>query len=187
MIINALSHKGANIENSLRTPVKVTNPLNAQIIETLGIWDTGATHSVITKASATQLNLKPVQYTNVRGVHGTKTVPVYFVSITLNNENITLNTLVTECEELSDNNDTGMLIGMNVINTGDLCITNFEGKTVLTFRTPSLARIDYVEEIAEHNRFLKIYQVQHQHGNDKCPCGSNKLYKNCHGQSVYNK
>lgn len=72
------------------------------------------------------------------------------MSITLNNENITLTTLVSECEELSDNNDMGMLIGMNIINTGDFCITNFDNKTVLTFRTPSLAKIDYVEEIAEH-------------------------------------
>lgn len=187
MVVNALTHKGANIENCLRTPVKIANPSNAQTIESLGIWDTGATNSVITKAVARNLGLKPVQYAKVRGVHGEKTVPVYFVSITLNNENITLKTLVSECEELSDNNDTGMLIGMNIINTGDFCITNFDNKTVLTFRTPSLTKIDYVEEIAEHNKYLRVYQIQHQHGNDRCPCGSNKLYKNCHGHSIYNK
>lgn len=116
-------------------------------------------------------------------MHGEKTVPVYFVSIMLNNENITLKTLVYECEELSDNNDTGMLIGMNIIDMGDFCIN----KTVLTFRTPSLAKIDYVGEIVEYNKYLKVYQSQHQHGNNKCPCGSNKLYKNCHGRSIYNK
>ena len=125
MVVNALTHKGANIENCLRTPVKIANPSNAQTIESLGIWDTGATNSVITKAVAR--------------------------------------------------------------NTGDFCITNFDNKTVLTFRTPSLTKIDYVEEIAEHKKYLKVYQIQHQHGNDRCPCGSNKLYKNCHGHSIYNK
>ena len=187
MFINALSYKGNKIENCLKSPVKITNPFTGNIVDTLGIWDTGATNSVITKAVASKLNLRPIQYVNVVGVHGSKSVPAYFVSIALNNENITLRTMVTECEELSANNDTGMLIGMNIINLGDLAITNFSGKTVLTFRTPSLEKIDYVEEIDEHNKILKIHNIQMKHGNSKCPCGSGKNYQNCHGKSIYNK
>ena len=187
MSVYALSYQGQFIENCLKTSVKIANPVSGDAVDTFGIWDTGATNSVITRATAVRLGLQPVQYTNVRGVHGEKTVPVYYVSITLNNQNITLKTRVSECERLSDTDDMGMLIGMNVITKGDLCITNFDGRTTLTFRTPSLEKIDYVKEIGEYNKYQRIYLERHKHGNEKCPCGSNKLYKNCHGLSKYNR
>ena len=186
-MVSALTHKETKIVNCLKTPVKITDPNSGKTVETLGIWDTGATNSVITKSIASKLGLIPIQMTNVRGVHGVKLVNVYMVSMTLNNENITLTTLVTECDALNDVDDTGMLIGMNVINMGDLCISNFDGKTMLTFRTPSLETVDYVAEIAEYNHFHKIHQVQMRHGNEKCPCGSGKKFKNCHANNKYNR
>lgn len=188
MKINALTHTGINIENVLKTPIKVSNPINGSEIKSLAIWDTGATNSVITKSAAQQLGLKAISMANVNGVHGMKQVNVYRVTITLNNENISITTQVTECEELSAMNDTALLIGMNIINMGDLCITNFEGKTVMTFRVPSLARIDFVEDLNLHNKYLRMHQL-HLAKNipDKCGCGSGKLYKNCHGQSPYSK
>lgn len=186
-MVSALTHRETSIANCLKTPVKITDPNSGKVVETLGIWDTGATNSVITRSVAERLGLLPIQMASVRGVHGTKCVNVYRVSIALNNENITLTTLVTECEELNDIDDTGMLIGMNVVNMGDLCITNFEGKTLLTFRTPSLETVDYVAEIAEYNHIYKVHQAKIKHGDDKCPCGSGKKFKNCHANSKYNK
>lgn len=123
----------------------------------------------------------------VLGVHGTKTVHVYRVAITLHNKNISLETEVTECEELSDSHDTGMLVGMNIIGMGDFSISNFNGETTMTFRVPSLENIDYVSEISEHNKMLKIHNSQIRHGarNQKCPCKSGKLWDNCHGKSKY--
>lgn len=184
-MVSAVTHREAKIVDCLKTPVKITDPNSGKVIETLGIWDTGATNSVITKSAATKLGLIPIQMANVRGVHGVKLVNVYRVSITLNNENITLTTLVTECDALNDVDDTGMLIGMNVVSMGDLCISNFEGKTFLTFRTPSLETVDYVAEIDEHNQIYKIHKAKSAHGDEKCPCGSGKLFKNCHARSKY--
>lgn len=188
MDINALTHAGTSIENIIKTSIKVSNPVSNQELNSLAIWDTGATNSVITKSAASALGLKPISMTVVNGVHGSKPVNVYYVQITLNNENISIRTQVTECEELSATKDTAMLIGMNVINMGDFCISNYNGKTVMTFRVPSLTSIDYVNEIAEHNRCLKIHNINiSKHLTDKCGCGSGKLYKNCHGDTIYSK
>ena len=79
--------------------------------------------------------------TNTRG---SKEVNVYFVNITLENKNITLNTQVTECDELSSDNSIGMLIGMNIITMGDFAVTNYDGNTTMSFRVPSLQKINFV-------------------------------------------
>ena len=48
-------------------------------------------------------------------------------------------------------------------------------------------RIDYVQEIAEHNKYKKIHEFNlAKRLPDKCGCGSGKLYKNCHGADIYN-
>lgn len=189
MAVNALTHRNGKIENCIVTPVSITDPDTGTVVNTFGIWDTGATHSVITKKKAQEFGLKVLSMTRVIGVHGPKDVPVYRVTIALNNENINLTTLVTECEELPSNGkEVGMLIGMNIINMGDFAISNYNGKTFMTFLVPSLKQIDYVQEIAEFNRCLKI----HNHNvskklSDKCACKSGKDFKNCHGNSVYAK
>jgi len=187
MAINALTNRNPNVVNCIKTPAKIENPITNQVVETLGIWDTGATNSCITSELAKNLNLKSIQKAMVTGVHGAQEVNVYLVDITLNNENITIRSLVTEASELSVDHKTGLLIGMNVISEGDLSITNFEKKTTMTFRVPSLECVDYVSEINEHNRIVKIYKAQEKHGNKKCPCNSGKLFENCCKKSKYNQ
>jgi predicted aspartyl protease len=142
--VHALTNSNKGIANSVITPVEITNVFTQSKAPTKGIWDTGATNSVITKSIAATLGLLPVKRTIVRGVHGVKEVNVYFVNITLNNKNITLNTQVTECDELSPDNSVGMLIGMNIITMGDFVITNYQGQTTMSFRVPSLQKIDFV-------------------------------------------
>jgi hypothetical protein len=57
----------------------------------------------------------------------------------------------------------------------------------MTFRVPSFEKIDYVAEIREHNKLLKIYKIERQKGikDPKCPCKSGKVWRNCHGKSKY--
>ena len=185
-MVNALTYTSPNgIELSIITPVLIKNVLTRQTVKTTAIWDTGATGSVVTKEVARLLDLKPVSKTMVNGVHGSMESNVYNVNITLNNDQITQDALVTECVNLSDDNSIGMLIGMNIITLGDFCITNHNGRTTMTFRVPSLEKVDYVSEIGEHNKIFKAYNTQKKHGNEKCPCGSGKNFKNCHGKSKY--
>lgn len=185
-MINALTNRSKAITNCIKTPAIIQNPFNGKKIETLGIWDTGATNSCITKTLAEQLDLTVIQKTNVSGVHGVQEANVYFVNITLNNQNITVNALVTEAAELSADHRTGLLIGMNIITLGDFCISN-HGQTVMTFRTPSLEIVDYVNEISINNQITKVYQIQAKRGIEKCPCKSGRLYKNCCKNSKYNQ
>lgn len=182
MPVHALTHRGTDIEKSIITPVKVKTINTGKELATLGIWDTGATGSVVTKSTAQALGLIPITKTIVNGVHGPKPVNVYYVNITLNNNQITLNTLVTECEVLSADKTVGMLIGMNIITLGDFSISNYEGKTVMTFRQPSLEKFDFVEDVAAYNKYLKIHMAWVSKGNNLCPCNSGKSWNNCHGK-----
>lgn len=182
---HALSRYYDGLVSCIQTPVTLTNIFTQKQIHSWGIWDTGATNSVITKNAASQLGLKPVSKTIVRGIHGDKEVYVYHVKIALNNEQITLTTQVSECEELSANNDVCMLIGMDIIKMGDFSITNFDGKTVMSFICPSQKKIDFVEDINEYNKMLKVHESWIRHRNNKCPCGSGKKFENCHGKIKY--
>ncbi|MCD8281679.1 MAG: SEC-C domain-containing protein [Prevotella sp.] len=187
MAVNTLSVCFGHIADCIQTSAEVKNPLTQAVFQSKGIWDTGAMTSAVTKDVANQLGLQPVQKASVRGVNGVNIANVYLVAITLNNKNITVKTRVTECDALSDDNSVGVLIGMDIISLGDFCITNYEGKTVMTFRVPSLESIDYVKEPAEFKKYRKLYEERKKHGNELCPCGSGKKYKNCHEKSVYGK
>lgn len=77
---------------------------------------------------------------------------------------------------------------MNVITQGDFSISNFEGKTLMSFRVPSLTHIDYVQEILDSNKYKLMHEKNLKaHRPDVCGCGSGKLYKNCHGKDLYSK
>jgi hypothetical protein len=178
--VHALTNFNAGIATSIVTPVEVTNVLGHGKMNTKGIWDTGATNSVITKSTASSLGLIPVGRTRVRGVHGDKNVNVYYVNITLNNKNITLETQVTECDELSVDNSIGMLIGMNIITMGDFAVTNYQGQTTMSFRVPSLQKIDFVSGMKNGQQIIKD-KIPGR--NDPCPCGSGKKFKNCCGNN----
>ena len=47
-----------------------------------------------------------------------------------------------------------VLIGMDVISSGDLAVTNHNGKTTFSFRIPPCEEIDFVAEITKHNQQL---------------------------------
>jgi len=176
--VYALTVNNNGISDCIITPVDVTNIVTGQKIETMGIWDTGATNSVITKSVALALGLSPIRTENVRGVHGVMPANVYYVNMTLNNKKITINAAVTECDELSADNSVGMLIGMNVVNKGDFAITNYHGKTTMSFRVPSVQKIDFVTSMRETKQ---VVNTKIPSRNDQCPCGSGKKYKHCCG------
>lgn len=144
--VHAITHKVKGIARNIVTPAEITDIFSGKSVTTQGIWDTGATGSVVTKETAKKLGLQSFGKRKVRGVHGLKDVDEYFVNITLNNKNITLNTRVTECFELSADGSVGLLIGMNVITNGDFAVTNFQGDTIMSFRVPSMQKIDFLEE-----------------------------------------
>lgn len=129
-----------------------TNKKPHQLTECNAIWDTGATSSVVTKAMAKKLNLKPTGKTEVRNTSGKEVKNTYLINIYLPNK-VGLSFLrVVECKELVGGFD--FLIGMDVIGIGDFAITNVNNKTTLSYRVPSIETIDYVA-LAESQRVMR--------------------------------
>lgn len=143
--VKAITIRKTGIARSIISSVEVHDFFSANACETLGIWDSGATNSVITKSVAQKLGLTSIGQTRVRGVHGIRIVNVYFVQIKLMGTDISFETNVTECDDLSNDQSVGMLLGMNIITKGDFSITNYRGNTTMSFRIPSKHRIDYLK------------------------------------------
>jgi predicted aspartyl protease len=137
-----------------------------------GLWDTGATSSVITAQVASQCGLSPISMTRVYHANGFADVNVYLVNIILPNNVIICNVQVSE----GILTGTDVLIGMDVIASGDFAVSNKDGKTMFSFRFPSIEHLDFV------NQKQSGEQTPARVGrNDPCPCGSGKKFKKCCG------
>ena len=144
---------------------------------TAGLWDTGATMSLITPRVVDELQLAPSGVTNLNYVGGTGITKTYVVNLRLPNKVMIGGVLVAE-GILAD--ELGAIIGMDVISQSDFAITNVNGQSKMSFRHPSVSTIDYVTEA---NRI--VYAGINR--NAPCPCGAKDSrgrrikYKNCHG------
>ena len=134
------------------------DPVDQSKIVTLsGVWDTGATQTAISNEAAQRLGLPIVSYTQVSTANGVvDKVPVYLVNVLLPNNVIIPNVQTTGATL----NGCDMLIGMDIITTGDFAITNHNGKTVCSFRVPSHAKIDFIPEADKYNRKLQLAAVK---------------------------
>jgi hypothetical protein len=119
------------------------------------IWDTGATNCVITQSVIDRCGLVPTGQAKVSGVHGEEeTRDTYLVNLILPNSVGVQSVRVTK----GDMDFVDLLIGMDVIGTGDFAVTNLDGITKFSYRYPSQAHIDFVEEA---NRTNRAGQFQH--------------------------
>lgn len=129
-------------------PESISIKKKQPISDIKALWDTGATGSVISKKIVESLLLKPTGMTQSSGVHGVKTVNTYEVDIFLPNNVVIPEVTVIESTNLKNFD---VLIGMNIITLGDFAISNRDGKTVFSFRMPSMEEIDFVPEAQAHN------------------------------------
>lgn len=132
----------------LKTDVQITigfakdqKPPNVKPLVIQGIWDTGATGTSITKEAANFLGLKPVRKIKTHHANGESVVDVYLVNVYLPNGVGFSMVPVSECKLP---NGVDMLIGMDIITTGDFSLTNYKDKTMFSFRVPSVKHIDFV-------------------------------------------
>ncbi len=111
------------------------------------IIDTGAMGSVITEKLSKDANLTPSGKMYVKGAYTPepKLTSTYLVNIFLPNRVSFVGTKVTESESLVGGYDA--LIGMDIITSGDLAVTNLNGKTKVSFQYPSTHDIDFAKEI----------------------------------------
>lgn len=139
------------------------------------VWDTGATNSVITQTVVDECGLSPTGIAEVYTAQGTYNTETYLVSLFLPNH-VYIPTLVVSRGVLHGNSE--LLIGMDVISGGDFAVSTHRGKTTFTFRMPSMEEINFVGTV---NYGSEPDQVRKVGRNEKCPCGSGKKYKRCHG------
>lgn len=148
----------------LRNIVGVSLPLTLEELkrqrteprEYIAIWDTGATNSGITKKVVTDLDLRPTGIVEVRHAQGKSLTNTYLVNVALPNQVMVGQLRVTEVELVPDDNvpedeQPQILIGMDIIGAGDFAVTNFNNKTTLSFRMPSVSEIDFIPQAKEDN------------------------------------
>ena len=147
-----------------------------KVNEYLAIWDTGATHSAITKKVASDLGLKPTGMKEVKHAKGKSLANTYLLNITLPNKLMIGQIRATEVDlipddNLSDDKQPQILIGMDIIGMGDFAVTNLDGKTTMSFRFPSVAEIDFIPEVKESNimkggnrKARRIFQAKKRKG-----------------------
>jgi hypothetical protein len=169
-IFHACTVKHNGRANRITTPVKVCQAFDTAnpptppppFHETTALWDTGATGSVITKATADAMGLIPVGTALINHAGGSSQANTFVVNFLLPNNVVVAGVRVSECEDIAGN--FGAIIGMDIITQGDLSITNVHGQTCMSFRIPSINAIDYVIE-ANRLTFAGVGR------NDPCPCG----------------
>lgn len=165
---------GNGLLRKLVTPLEIATVMDPQtasaqpprIHQVKALWDTGATTTSISPAVAVVLGLVPIGVAKVGHAEGQAVCPTHIVDLRF--PGLTFEGVqVIEMKGLGVDED--VLVGMDVIGTGDFAVTNVGGKTKMSFRHPSCEEIDYV---AEANGTPKPATTGHSVGrNDPCPCG----------------
>jgi hypothetical protein len=152
-----------------------------QYVPTKALWDTGASCSLITAATANALGLVPTGTTMVTHVGGQESRNTYAVNIVLPDHVEIMAVDVVETEVT--NGEFGAIIGMDIILQGDMALTNADHQTCLSFRAPPVSQLDFVLEWrrAAYANFGK---------NKPCFCGAKDdkgepiKFKLCHGKDL---
>ena len=169
--------------NVLRTEIQIFLPDTLTPFPIAGVWDTGASSTAITQKVVDALGLQPSGSKKVQTANGPLQANTYMVSIGLP-PNILIEGVEVTAVSLGD--DCDALIGMDIISLGDLSITNFNGRTCMSFRVPSMHEIDFVNNlnfVAKGTPAIPVAKVQVGR-NEPCPCGSGKKFKQCHGKGI---
>jgi SEC-C motif/gag-polyprotein putative aspartyl protease len=176
------------ILREIHTPVAVLIPNEpTKFAEVGGLWDTGASGSAITKRIVNLLGLVPTGAAHVQTAGGVFLQNQYTIDLALPNQVVIHGIIATELDGVVGA-DSDVLIGMDVITLGDFAITNFNGKTCMSFRVPSCEKIDFglingARPIDHQGKPLASppNPFAGTGRNAPCPCGSGKKYKHCHG------
>ena len=139
-VLQSEAHLGKPFD--MANPPNPVNPTTCGATKFTAIWDTGATSSVITQNAINICGLKPSGVAVVKTPNGERQTASYLASIFLPNH-VALGEI-----RFVEGTVTGsdILIGMDIIGTGDFAVTNFGGKTTFTFRLPSCDCIDFVKQ-----------------------------------------
>lgn len=140
---HAFTTRCNGIAGSLRNTAGIES--NGNRIEVTALWDTGATNSCISHDVVQKLSLTPTGKITIQTPSGASVMDTFMVNVLLPNRVIIPDVVV--CDSDIGAQGIGMLIGMDIIRLGDFAVSNYDGKTVFTFRLPSKQTTDYVQQI----------------------------------------
>lgn len=130
-----------SVQERIITPVIVQS--HKKIVKVNALWDTGSNRTYISNSLANKLRLQN---------EGTKTTITSGGEINSSLYNITLhlNDFMSYyiCVASYPNTvlNADIVIGMDIINQGDFAITNTNGHTTFSFRTPSQEEVKFSED-----------------------------------------
>lgn len=139
------------------------------------VYDTGATQSAISPTVVNDLGLPSIGAAQVGTAGGTVSTTTHLINIGLPNRVMFQMVRVTKADL---HNPFDVLIGMDILGTGDFAVTHHQGKTTFSFRWPSHDEIDFVAQAQVKPAPAHSDKVGR---NSPCPCGSAKKYKKCCG------
>jgi hypothetical protein len=149
MHVRTLTTAYSGIPQMITSPVEISAAFLPGVarealprLSRIGIWDTGATNTVVTQDIIETLHLRPVGMKCISTSGGMYERYVYLISLTLESHAHFPVLEAVEGHILGSD----VLIGMDVITQGDFAITNKGGMTTFSFRTPSLTTIDFGQE-----------------------------------------
>lgn len=125
---------------------------NGDSVTVKALWDTGANISCISDDVVSSLGLIASGLVPRLTPSGSDLANTYLVDVVLPN-NIEVPNLRV-CDSKIGEQGIGMLIGMDIINKGDFAVSNYNGRTVFSFRMPSEASLDFVKGIKASNIIL---------------------------------
>ena len=152
---------------------KISNRLTSKAIikygdkqaEALALWDTGATKSCISRNVIRTLGLVATGYCNVHTPTGKAKKRTYLVDVVLPGQ-IERNDIEVSESEIGKQG-LGLLIGMDIINTGDFAVSNFNGNTEFGFRVPSVENVNLIDENSKAIAAIQKIQEQKHESSDK--------------------
>ncbi len=120
------------------------SPDDSRIHWKKALWDTGATQSCISDRLATELALEVDGFVDVATATGIVQLFIYTVHLVLPS-GLVFHSVQAMGFTYGDD-DCDIIIGMDIMTQGDLALTNLEGRTVFSFRIPSLHTVDFEAE-----------------------------------------
>ena len=176
----AYSLRCSGLANKIKTDVFISDSVDildepGESNRYIGLWDTGATITAISSRIVDNLKLPIMTELQSSGANGIFKTTVHVIDIWLPNYLVFRKVPVARTDLMSD---IDVLIGMDIIRRGDFSISNFNGKTVFSYRSPSVSTTDYVEQ----GELLKQVKSTKIERNAPCTCGSGRKYKNCCGR-----
>ncbi len=120
------------------------------------IWDTGASNTVITEPVVNKIiekhDLQPTGIISVNSVGDIHQAETYLVDVMIP-PNVHIRNLKVTCDKLAG---ADVLIGMDIIQRGDFCLSNAKGKTTFSFSIPPHNKVtDFYLRTLEENAKTK--------------------------------